>query len=90
MTEAQRKAVQCRPGSDWTAAPSSASSGGGIHNRYGTVSISSAIVANNTATISGNDIQNNETLNASYSLVEDSTGNGLIDGVNNNIIGQDP
>ena len=66
--------------------------GGGIHvvNSTGAnTTLKSSLVADNTAVGGGPDLFI-VSVTASYSLIENAGGHGLIDGVDNNLIGDDP
>lgn len=71
-----------------TISNNSADRGGGVFN-VGTVMVTNSIIANSEA---GGDCQNYGDITATNTLVEDSGGSAcdLVDGVNGNIIGQDP
>ncbi|MEO0854521.1 MAG: choice-of-anchor Q domain-containing protein, partial [Cyanobacteria bacterium J06648_11] len=70
---------------------SATSDGGGIYNRSAsTAIITSSIVGDNTAA-NNPDLSNpGGSLVVSHSLIESASGNGLLSGINNNIVGFDP
>ncbi|RLD60286.1 MAG: hypothetical protein DRJ01_09910, partial [Bacteroidetes bacterium] len=71
-----------------TFANNSAKYGGGIYIYSGTIDMVNVLVADNTATASGNDIYGSGNVNADYCLIEDVTG-ATITGANN-VTGSDP
>lgn len=69
-----------------------AGDGGGIRNAASSgaaVTLRSTIIAGNTASGLGNDLSSDQTT-ASFSLLQSTDGHGVVDGVNNNLVGDDP